>query len=200
MSKTQFLAELEELAKELADEIDELDEPADVDADTDPPPRKRTWVRRVGIASLILLVLALVALSGYLGWQAKNSRDIKAAGDAALRAATSYAVTLTSVDSNNLDADFAAVLDGATGEFQDMYRKSSAQLRQLLVDHKATGHGVVVESAIQSASRDQVVVLLFVDQMVSNTEVPDPRVDHSRMVLTMRPVDGQWKAAKVELP
>ena len=58
---------------------------------------------------------------------------------------------------------------------------------------------VVVDSAVQSASKDKVVVLLFVDQSVSNTTVPDPRIDRSRIKMTMEKVDGQWRASKVEL-
>ena len=39
----------------------------------------------------------------------------------------------------------------------------------------------------------------FVDQSVSNTTVPDPRIDRSRIKMTMEKVDGQWRASKVEL-
>ena len=80
-----------------------------------------------------------------------------------------------------------------------MYTQSSVQLRQLLIDNKATAHGVVVDSAIQSESTNKVVVLLFVDQTVTNTSAPDPRVDRSRMKITMEKVDGRWRASKVEL-
>ena len=111
-----------------------------------------------------------------------------------------YAQVLTSIDSNNVDENFRQVLDGATGEFKDMYTQSSVQLRQLLIDNKATAHGVVLESAVQSAGKDKVVVLLFVDQSVQNSQVPDPRIDRSRIKITMEDVDGQWRASKVELP
>jgi Mce-associated membrane protein len=74
------------------------------------------------------------------------------------------------------------------------------QLRQLLIDNKATAHGVVLESAIQSASKNKVVVLLFVDQSVANASLPDPRIDRSRIKMTMEFVDGRWRTSKVELP
>jgi len=45
-----------------------------------------------------------------------------------------------------------------------------------------------------------VLVLLFVDQAVSNMNTPDPRIDRSRMKMTMEYVDGRWRASKVELP
>jgi Mce-associated membrane protein len=45
-----------------------------------------------------------------------------------------------------------------------------------------------------------VVVLLFVDQTVANKSAPDPRIDRSRVKMTMDKVDGVWRASKVELP
>ena len=106
---------------------------------------------------------------------------------------------LTSIDSNNVDQNFRQVLDGATGEFKDMYTQSSVQLRQLLIDNKATAHGVVVDSAIQSESTNKVVVLVFIDQTVTNTTAPDPRIDRSRIKMTMEKIDGRWRASKVQL-
>ncbi|UGT44072.1 hypothetical protein LTV02_12085 [Nocardia yamanashiensis] len=155
--------------------------------------------RALPIAAL-LLILGLASTTGYYGWHYRQDRAVDTAAAAALQAANAYAVTLTSVDTTKLDADFQAVLDGSTGEFRDTYTKSSAQLRQLLIDHKATGSGVVLQSAVESAAADEVVVLLFVDQTVTNTEMPDPRIDRSRIVMTMRLVDGHWKAAKVDIP
>lgn len=122
------------------------------------------------------------------------------ASEQARQAAVSYAQVLTSIDANKVDDNFAQVLDGATGEFKDMYSQSSMQLRQLLIDNKASAHGVVLESAVQSATKNKAVVLLFVNQSVSNTNVPDPRIDRSRIKMTMEYVDGRWRASKVELP
>ncbi|KLO26609.1 hypothetical protein ABW16_19070 [Mycolicibacter heraklionensis] len=191
-------------AKELAELPDGAADSTPADGGAHPHDGTATVSRKLlpqlVIGALTLLVVTLAACCGYLGWQNKSHRDIEAAGAAAQRVAQDYAATLTSVDSNNLDANFAAVLDGSTGEFHDMYRQSSAQLRQMLLARKATGHGVVIDSAIKSATKDQVVVLLFVDQTVTNTDVPDPRIDRSRIVMTMQQIGGQWKAAKVELP
>ncbi|MED5812634.1 hypothetical protein VST63_09690 [Mycolicibacterium sp. 050232] len=189
----------------LAERPDSADVDEAVDGDIEVPDSESVapegkWKFRLFVAAFTALLLALAGAGGFFGWHYVKDRQISDAGAAALNTANSYAVTLTSVDTNNLDANFAAVLDGSTGEFHDMYAQSSSQLRKLLVDHKATGHGVVVNSAVKSASDDEVVVLLFVDQTVTNTEVPDPRVDRSRMVMTMQNVDGRWKAAKVELP
>lgn len=190
----------ERVDSEDTDEPDDTETPGSAAEEPEPVVNHSTWRRRLIAAAIAVLVLALGGVGGFFGWQYVGERQIANAGAAALNTANSYAVTLTSVDTGNLDANFAAVLDGSTGEFHDMYAKSSSELRTLLIDHKATGHGVVVNSAVKSATADEVVVLLFVDQTVTNTEVPDPRVDRSRMVMTMQNIDGRWKAAKVELP
>lgn len=152
------------------------------------------------VPALIGALIAALAAAGFVGWKFWQQHQIDQAGEAAQRAAVSYAQVLTSVDSNNVDENFKQVLDGATGEFKDMYSKSSVELRQLLIENKATAHGVVVDSAVQEASKDRAVVLLFVDQSVANTKLPDPRIDRSRMKMTLEKVDGSWRASKVELP
>ncbi|MGV0598404.1 hypothetical protein A5776_03420 [Mycolicibacterium elephantis] len=161
---------------------------------------ERNWPRRIRLAALTIVVVGVLAGSGFMGWQLWQVRQLEQAGDAAQQAAVEYAQVLTSIDSNKVDENFAAVLDGATGEFKDMYSKSSTELRQLLIDNEASAHGVVLESAVQSATKDKVVVLLFVDQAVQNASVPDPRIDRSRIKMTMEYADGRWRASKVELP
>lgn len=196
----------DQLTEDVADDTEAAPdtEPADTEAAgteaADDKPEPRRWRRILRRAGVIVLFLAPVALSGFFGWQLWQEHQIARASDDARQAAVSYAQVLTSIDSNKVDENFNQVLDGSTGEFKDMYSKSSMQLRQLLIDNKATARGVVQDSAVQSATKDKVVVLLFVDQAVSNMNTPDPRIDRSRMKMTMEYVDGRWRASKVELP
>ena len=208
---------IEETAEEVADSETEADADDEAEADeeatdeakaeeaAEPEPEssdttsrgRRRWAL---VGAVAVVVAASLALSGFLGWQLWQTKQVTQAGQQAQDAAVNYAQVLTSIDSNKVDENFNQVLAGATGEFKDMYSQSSMQLRQLLIDNKATAHGVVVQSAVQSASKDKVVVLLFVDQSVANSTVPDPRIDRSRIKMTMEKVDGQWRASKVELP
>jgi Mce-associated membrane protein len=160
---------------------------------------KRPWGRYARRSVLPLLLVASLAVSGFLGWKLWQEHQVKLAGQQAQQAAVTYAQVLTSIDSNKVDDNFRQVLDGATGEFKDMYTQSSVQLRQLLIDNKASAHGVVVDSAVQSESTNKVVVLVFIDQTVANTAAPDPRIDRSRIKMTMEKVDGRWRASKVQL-
>ncbi|WP_373140429.1 tetratricopeptide repeat protein [Mycobacterium marinum] len=159
----------------------------------------RSWVRYLRRGAMPLLLAGALALSALLGWQQWQQHQVKLAGQQAQQAAVAYAQVLTSIDSNNVDQNFRQVLDGATGEFKDMYTQSSIQLRQLLIDNKASAHGVVVDSAVASETVNKVVVLVFVDQTVTNMAVPDPRIDRSRIKMTMEKVDGRWLASKVQL-
>ncbi|CDP85332.1 Mce associated membrane protein [Mycolicibacterium farcinogenes] len=192
---------IEQTADEATEGGSETDDTDESEAHSGPEAQaeKTGWGRRVLIGAVVAVFVAALALSGFLGWQVWQGHQVAQAGKQAQDAAVNYAQILTSIDSDKVDENFNQVLAGATGEFKDMYSQSSMQLRQLLIDNKASAHGVVVESAVQSASKDKVVVLLFVDQSVSNTTVPDPRIDRSRIKMTMEKVDGQWRASKVEL-
>ena len=161
--------------------------------------RKRPWRQYLRRSILPLLLIASLAVSGFLGGSSgKSIRSSWPANRPNKRPSPTRRV-LTSIDSNKVDENFRQVLDGATGEFKDMYTQSSVQLRQLLIDNKASAHGVVVDSAIQSESTNKVVVLVFIDQTVANSASPDPRIDRSRIKMTMEKVDGRWRASKVQL-
>jgi len=169
--------------------------------DKAPVTKARRFSRKpLATAAVVVLIGALIALSATLGWKLHQRSQIDEAAREALDTARTYAVTLTSIDTGALEQNFTAVLDGATGEFKDMYSQSSTQLRQLLLDNQAAGHGTVVDAAVKSATRDRVEVLLFIDQSVTNTANPDPRIDRSRVSMTMERVDGRWLASNVDLP
>jgi Mce-associated membrane protein len=196
-------------ADESQDQADEAESTGIANEDTDTHPgrkqieggrSRRPRKRRVRIALAVTAYVCAFVAAAALGWQLWCEHTVSAAGEAAKEAAITYAQVLTSIDSDHVDQNFADVLNGSTGDFKDMYTKASVQLRQLLIDDKATAHGVVVESAIQTETTDKVVVLLMVDQTVTNAARPDSRVDRNRMKMTMEKVDDRWLASKVELP
>jgi Mce-associated membrane protein len=177
---------------------DEKSQDTTVSAEVDGPKSARAGLITRVLAALV--IIGVLAGGGYAGWLLYQQRQLDTASQDARQAAEAYAVVLTSIDTNAIDQNFTDVLDGSTGEFKDMYSKSSTQLRQLLLDNKAAAQGTVLESAVQSVTPDKVVVLLFVDQSITNSSVPDPRMDRSRIKMTMEKVDGRWLAGKVELP
>jgi Mce-associated membrane protein len=197
----------DEAIESLDENVEEADQPAgsldDADADADESAsmasRRRRWFRRFLAAAVGIVFVAVLGLSGFLAWQLKQHNDTAAASRAALATAQRYAVALTSIDTNNVDQNFTQVLDGATGEFKDMYSQSASQLRQVLIDNKAISKGIVVDSAVKSATKTKVEVLLFIDQSISNVVNPQLRIDRSRVAITMELIDNRWLASKVDL-
>lgn len=159
---------------------------------------RRPGNRRLTVLLAVLLVLAVV-VAGTLGFLLWRVSATDRAGSEALATARAYAVTVTSYDYLQLDRNFADVLDGATGEFKDQYGGASQTLRQLITESKATAKGTVLDAGVRSASTDQVEVLVFVDQAISNAVTPKPRLDRNRVLMTLTPHDGRWLVRKLEL-
>ncbi len=159
----------------------------------------RRWLLRAGAVLIVVIAIVSSVFAGFLGWKQHRRDEVDTAARQALSTARTYAVTLTSIDSQHIDQDYDHVLAGATGDFKDMYSQSSSQLKKMLIENKARSVGKVVDASVQSASRDQVVVMLFVDQEITNAVSPDPRLDRSRILITMRSVGGRWMAARVEM-
>ena len=164
-------------------------------------PAARASKRRVGSAAVVsaLLFTLLVAGLGFLGWRQYEQYQVNAASEAALQAAKDYAVVLTTLDAKNIDDNYRKSLDGATGEFKDAYSQGATQLRQVLIDNKASGTGIVVAAAVKSATPDKVEVLMFVDQSITNAANPSPRIDRNRIDMTMEKVGDRWLASRVEI-
>ncbi|RDI45041.1 hypothetical protein [Nocardia mexicana] len=160
----------------------------------------RRWLPRPLTAVLTMLLAVAVVLAVVFGWKLEDRNDRNEAGRAALAAAQDYAVALTSIDASRIDADFATVLNGATGRFKDMYSQSSGQLKPMLLQAKSVSKGRVVAAGVRSASENQAVVMLFVDAEITNVTNPEPRIDRNRILMTMDRVDGRWLASEVELP
>ncbi|MCH9642028.1 MAG: Mce protein [Actinomycetia bacterium] len=150
------------------------------------------------IAAVVLV--AVLAFAGYAGWQLYQHHQVDVAAEQALAAADEFALTLTTINPNAIDANITEVLDGSTGEFKNLYQQSSDQLRQVLIDNEAAAQGVVIDSAVKSATKNRVEVVLFIDQVVANSTAPEPQLDRSRVVMTMEKVGDRWLAAKVDLP
>ncbi|MDO3333929.1 hypothetical protein [Mycobacteroides abscessus] len=155
--------------------------------------------RRIAMGVVAMVLVAALSVSGFLYWQSLQRKEIDQASAAALSSAEQFAVALTSMDSGKVDDNFNQVVSNATGSFKDAYTQSASQLRQVLIDNKAASKGTVIDSAVKSATKDEVQVLLFVDQWITNAANPQPRLDRSRVAVTMHLIDGRWLASDVEL-
>jgi Mce-associated membrane protein len=152
-------------------------------------------VALIALAVAVVLLVGVVTLGVVLGRRLAVDR----ASTEALATARSYAVVVTSYDYRTLDQDFTNVLNGATGEFKDQYGAASKTLRNLVTTAQASAKGTVLNAGVESATTDRVVVLLFMNQAITNASTSDSRMDRSRLLMTLTKNDGQWLASKVEL-
>lgn len=171
----------------------------------DPPPPdgtagRRRVERRTWVAAAV--VVAVLVGAGYGGWQVLQKHETDVAAEQALAAAQQYMFTLTNFNSDSASDAVASnmngLLDGATGEFKDMYGKYRSELLDVQVAKNASARGTVIDSVVKSASKDKVVVVLLVDQAVTNTDFPETQIDRSRVRMTMNKVDGRWLVGYLE--
>ena len=156
--------------------------------------RRRIW--------LVVIAVAVLTAAGTSGWRLFQRHETDVGAEQALAAAQKYVLTLANFDAVHPDPadekDMDYLLDGATGEYKDMYARSQAQLLKLQVDKQAAGRGTVVDSSVKSATKDKVVVFLLVDQSVTNSDNPETQLDRSRIRMTMNKVDGRWLVSYLE--
>jgi Mce-associated membrane protein len=112
-----------------------------------------------------------------------------------------------SYDYRRLDADFAAARGHLTGAFKDEYGRTTGKV---VAPTAKKYHGVVRASVVKppdggapaasvvSASPDRAVVLLFVNQVTTSTQVTGERVDLNRVRMTMTRTPDGWKVSAVD--
>lgn len=185
-----------------AKDTDESDESDDEDISLEPDEEERPkgiTGRDWALTAAAVVAIAIVAAAVIIGRLYEQQRIEDRSSREALAAAQEFANVMINVDSAKLDESSSKTLDRSTGDFKKKYSESSTTLRQVMIENKAKATGVVVDSAVKSATPDKVEVLLFIDQAVSNVAIPDARMDRSRVQITMQKVDGRWLASDVEL-
>ncbi|MFE9863451.1 hypothetical protein ACFYPZ_11955 [Streptomyces sp. NPDC005506] len=162
--------------------------------------------RRLLTAALCVLLLAGLVAATVLGWRYREGVRAEQARGQALAAARQAAPVVLSYDYRHLDRDFAAARARLTGHFRDEYRKTTTTV---VGPTARKYHGVVKATVAQpaggspaasviSASADRAVVLLFVNQVTTSTQVSGSRVDLNRVRMTVALTSDGWKVSGVD--
>ena len=156
---------------------------------TSAAPRRRTWAVAVLAGSAAVVLAATVVL----GYRAKEAGEVESARTGAAGAARTAAQVVLGYDYRHLGADFDRSRALLTGDFRDKYTQTATTLVRPTA---AQTHAVVVAEvrsvSVVSATPDQVVTLLFVNQTTTSNRAAEPRTDLNRVRMTMRRVDGRW--------
>ena len=69
----------------------------------------------------------------------------------------------------------------------------------LIEQQQAVSDGSVLSAGIAELDENRAVVLLFVDQKITNVNSPEPRIDRTRMQMTLSRENNHWLIADIKL-
>jgi Mce-associated membrane protein len=145
----------------------------------------------VSVGLAVGLVLTLVALG--------NDHDAATARSSALASARTAAVEIGGYDYRHLGQDFGRVLASSTPSFRRSFSQSSDALRSTLRGYDATSAAKVVSAGLVSSTPTRAVVLVLLDQTISNSAQSKPTTERSQIEITLVRSKGRWLIDQVTL-
>jgi Mce-associated membrane protein len=157
----------------------------------------QTPARRAGalVAVIVTAVVAVLvaALAAVAATRASHRAAVDAAGQEAVDAAVAHVATVLSYDYRRLDDDFRRADALLTPGFRKQYDATAAKaVRPTAIKYKATSQAQVFSGGLVSAEPDRAQVLVFVGQQVANSQLTAPRLDRSRINVTMVRSGDRW--------
>ncbi|MFU8854635.1 hypothetical protein ACNAW0_27225 [Micromonospora sp. SL1-18] len=156
--------------------------------------RRPARIRAVPALAVAVVLVAAVALAAWYADHRADQRD--RAVRQALATAPAAAKALFSYDYRTFDDSIANGRTFATGAFADEYAQTTTALKQTATKQQAVVLAEVSATGVISADTDRVELLLYLNQYRRNVTTAGEKVDQNRVVLTMVPVDGEWKVVK----
>ncbi|WP_077103108.1 hypothetical protein [Mycobacterium terramassiliense] len=188
-------------------EEDAADDAAEPEADEEDSaelsePRRRglpPGLRKIVAPVLIVLLLISGGVATWLyfkQYRPDQQTDTDVARTVA-RAGSDGTVALLSYSYDSLDKDFAAARKHLTGDFLSYYDQFSQQTVAPMAKQKSMKTTAkVTGAAVSELHPDSAVVLVFVDQVTSTKDSPQPSVAVSSVLVRMSRVGGNWLITK----
>lgn len=143
-------------------------------------------------------VVAVAAVAGavvYAATQQSRADGLAAkqsAAASALAAGRAYSIDIASYDYRSLTKDFAVVEQHSTPTFAASYSQSTKTLSTVLTQFHAVASATIAAAGVESATTSRAVVLVFVNQTVTNTAQKKPTKEPSRVEIVLLRQHGQW--------
>ena len=186
--------------KEKDSAVDEIDKTAD-SADSSPAARRSLPAIPLIPAALVLGLLAAGALAGWLYFAQfrPDTQTDNAVAQAAVNAARDGTVALLSYKPDTLNQDFAAARSHLTGDFLNYYDQFTKEVVTPAAQSKAVATTAqVVGAAASELHPNSAVVLVFVNQVTTSKERPDPAMASSSVLVSLTKVHGDWLITKFD--
>lgn len=179
----------------------ELPTTTHVETADDEPRRPRGRMRSLApvVAAALCLALLVLLVVFVMRLQSRNAVDDARAD--AVRSARTAATELLAYDYRHISTDVTQAKALITKPFSGEYAQTAATLQNEAVRLKAIVQADVKTTAVEDASRNRVVVLLFVDQssvkQLPGQSKPVTRIDEQRVRFTMVKSHGHWLVSEV---
>ena len=183
-----------------ADSADYDEEASDGEAsDGEAAPAKPglSHLRLATIAGLVLVV-ALAALTGWLGFRTYQSHQAQEERNLFLQVGRQGALNLTTIDWQQADANVQRILDSATGTFYDDFQKRSGPFVEVVKQAQSKSVGTIAEAGLESESDNGAQVLVAVTVKTSNAGAPEQAPRAWRMRISVEKVGDEAKVSNVE--
>jgi Mce-associated membrane protein len=145
------------------------------------------------VATVSVLAVLAAALAAVAAARVSHRHALDRARENAVAAATSGVATVLSYDYRHLTADFQRAEGLLTSRFRKEYdRTTAAGVKPLAAKYQARSSAQVTVAGSVSTGVDRVVVLVFVDQTVTNSQLSAPRLDRSRINVTLVKQGNRW--------
>jgi Mce-associated membrane protein len=186
--------------KEKDSAVDEVDKAAD-SADSSPAARRSLPAIPLIPAALVLGLLAAGGLAGWLYFAQfrPDTQTDNAVAQSAVNAARDGTVALLSYKPDTLNKDFAAARSHLTGDFLNYYDQFTKEVVTPAAQSKAVATTAqVVGAAASEVHPNSAVVLVFVNQVTTSKERPDPAMASSSVLVSLTKVHGDWLITKFD--
>ncbi|WP_285034223.1 Mce protein [Mycolicibacterium sp. lyk4-40-TYG-92] len=146
-----------------------------------------------------LMIVALAALTAWLGYRAYQSKETAQLQDLLVGVGRQGAINLTTIDAAEADKDVQRILDSAIDTFYDDFAKRSQPFIEVVKQAQSKSVGEVTEAGLESISGNEGQVLVAVTVTTSNRGAPNQPKRSWRMRLTVKKSgEDEAKVSKVE--
>ncbi|WP_446209696.1 hypothetical protein [Micromonospora sp. IBSANI012] len=157
---------------------------------------RRPAARMGLVPALVVAIVLATAVAGLAWWGDHRAEQRDTAVRQALATAPAAAKAIFSYDYRTFDDSVANGRSFATGSFGKEYEQTTAALKQTAAKQQAVVAAEVSATGVVTATTDRVELLVYLNQFRRNVNTAGEKVDQNRVVLTLVPVDGEWKVAK----
>mgnify|MGYP001619046101 CR=1 FL=1 len=159
------------------------------------PPR----VVRPVVAGLTALLLLLTGFLAYRVTDSRGPAPVEQSRKDAVTAGRDAARLVFSYDYRRLDKDFQAGLATTTGPFRKDYENTTNKVvRPTAPRYKAVLVAEVSEAGVITASKDRVLLLVFLNVQSTSSLTTAPKITPRRLAMTMQRDGERWLVADID--